>query len=165
MSREELRDGFVQVMQTCYSRRRLLPTARRAIHRREFQVHPASAPLLGEPSLGLGETMLPQLLQIPCRHYTPAALGSGRGASVEIQATAVARAAHTLARAAHPVRLCAQGRDPLSLCRDHACLGAGRGRQRRPARCGALILAREAAGKSASRRLANSGANQLETRC
>jgi len=36
------------------------------------------------PVLGLGEAILPQLLQIPCRHYTPAAPGSGSGASVEI---------------------------------------------------------------------------------
>ena len=31
MSREELRDGFVQVMQTCYSADAILPAARRSV--------------------------------------------------------------------------------------------------------------------------------------
>ena len=42
----------------------LFPASRCAIHRREFQVHPAPAALLEDASLGLGEAMRSQLCEI-----------------------------------------------------------------------------------------------------
>lgn len=47
---------------------------------------------------------------------------------------------------------------PLSLCGDHACFGAGRAWQRRPAQCWALLLAGKAASRGTGGRLGNLGA-------
>ena len=70
--------------------------------------------------------MLSQLCQICRRGLAPAVPGEGRGASVEIQAAALARAARTLARAAYPVHLRDQSGDALSLRKTRTRLGPGR---------------------------------------
>ncbi len=67
MSREELRDGFVKVMKECYSADAYFQRLDAQFVEREFQVHPASSPLLDKPSLGLGKTLVSELLQVPCR--------------------------------------------------------------------------------------------------
>src|SRR6187551_1849971 len=99
-----------------------MPTsgASMAVHRGEFQIHPASTALLDRISLGLGQAMLFQLCQVRRPGIAPLVAREGWGAPVAIPAATCSRATRALARAPYLVRIRAQSGDALSLRRHHA---------------------------------------------
>ena len=143
MSSEELRDGFVRVMQACYSSRPILPAPRRTVPRRELQVHPACAALLAEPPLGVAEAIRLELRQICGCCRAPAAAGR-RCAAGEIPPTAPTHPARSLEGAPYPVHLCAEGELSLSLRGNRDGPAPSERGKRGYAHCGAIFLACEA---------------------
>ena len=159
MSREELREGFIQVMQSCYRADAYFQRLDAQFIDEEFKFTIHQPPYWASHRWAWAKRCLLNYCKFLVVTTRLLRLVTDEALRVGIQATAVTHAAHPLARAPHPVRLRAQGRDPLSLRRDYPCFGASRGWQRRPARCGAIILACEATGRGASRGLTDSGAS------
>src|SRR5688572_16163134 len=102
----------------------------------------------------MDKAMLFQLRQIRGRRL-PAAASGGRRTSLEIPAAASTHPACELARAAYLVHLRAQGELSLSLRRGRSRFREGLRDGRRDAHCWAVLLACEAAARSASGRLSD----------
>ena len=153
MSAQELREGFVQATQECYSVDAYFQRLDA-----QFVTRISSSAciicVIGQAIVGPGQNAASSTMQVRRGGLAFTPLRSRHETSVEIQAAALAHIRSALARAAHLVYLRSQGRDALSLYSYGPGTTGKRAHWERATKCRTFLLARQTARRGAGRCLA-----------
>ena len=124
MSREQLRDGFVEVMQSAYTPDAYFERLNSLFIDENFKFTMHQLPYWVSQRVAWAKRCLLNYVRFGVVASRLLSMVKDEGLRSRYKRQLCAHGPLEMARAAYPVRLRPQGRNALSLCRAHACHGA-----------------------------------------